>query len=342
MQIHELTTKRPLTEAGLGDYLKAALSTDPTISAMRDNPNISLAQRAQAIGRNKQIDQVAKKAYDAWNRNYLQLVKTNGNKPLSAPEYEDELEAFVQKNLMPAYTPLAGVSNAPQIQQAIQTAAASTNNPKALADVFNQLVDLAAVARELPQGRQRARAISQAAQAVTTGGQTAAPAAPAAPAINYNVPAYQRKQQQQAQNPAVQSTPAPAQAPAPDASEPLTVGGQKLDPNNPADAKIIQQLQSQGKLASTEPAATTPAPQSPPEIEQLKTNVVNQITGQNKLSTKDAEGRVNALLQKGTFSPRDIQAWARSLPPGNIPSRPYPPGEYPAVNMMVNKLLGLA
>lgn len=339
MQIHELTTKRPLTEAGLGDYLKAALSTDPTISAMRDNPNISLAQRAQAIGRNKQIDQVAKKAYDAWNRNYLQLVKTNNNQQLSAAEYKDELEAFVQKNLMPAYTPLTGVSNAPQIQQAIQTATTNANNPKALAGAFNQLVDLAAVARELSPAQQQARALGRAVQVATTGGQTAAPAAPA---INYNVPAYQRKQQQQAQNPAVQSTPAPAQAPAPDASEPLTVGGQKLDPNNPADAKIIQQLQSQGKLASTEPAATTPAPQSPPEIEQLKTNVVNQITGQNKLSAKDAEGRVNSLLKKGTFSPRDVQAWARSLPPGNIPTKPYPPGEYPAVNMMVNKLLGLA
>lgn len=341
MQIHELTKKQPLTEAGLGDYLKAALSTDPAIVAMHNNPNVSLAQRAQAIGRNKQIDQVAKKAYDSWNQNYLQLVKSNNNQPLSGPEYADELEAFVQKNLMPAYTPLAGVSNAPQIQQAIQTASANANNPKALAGAFNQLVDLAAVARELPQGRQRARAIGQAAQAATTGGQAAAPQTPAAPATNYNVPAYQRKQQQQAQTTAAQSA-QPAPAPAPDADEPLTVGGQKLDPNNPADAKIIQQLQAQGKLASTEPAATTPAPQSPPEIEQLKTNVVNQITGQNKLSAKDAEGRLNALLKKGTFSPRDVQAWARSLPPGNIPTKPYPPGEYPAVNMMVNKLLGLA
>ena len=345
MQIHELTKKQPLTEAGLSDYLKAALSSDPTIAAMRKNPNVSLAQRAQAVGRNKQIDQVAKKAYDSWNQNYLQLVKSNNNQPLSAAEYADELEAFVQKNLMPAYTPLAGVSNAPQIQQAIQTAAASANNPKALAGAFNQLVDLAAVARELPQGRQRARAISQAAQAATTGGQTAAPQAPAAPATNYNVPAYQRKQQQPAQTTAAQpaqTTPAPTPAPVSDADEPLTVGGQKLDPTNPADAKIIQQLQAQGKLSGTEPAATTPAPQSPPDIEKLKTNVVNQITGQNKLSAKDAEGRVNSLLKKGTFSPRDVQAWARSLPPGNIPTRPYPPGEYPAVNMMVNKLLGLA
>ena len=120
------------------------------------------------------------------------------------------------------------------------------------------------------------------------------------------------------------------------------MGGQKLDPTNPADAKIIQQLQAQGKLSGTEPATTTPAPQSPPDIEKLKTSVVNQITGQNKLSVKDAEGRVNSLLKKGTFSPRDVQAWARSLPPGNIPTKPYPPGEYPAVNMMVNKLLGLA
>jgi hypothetical protein len=346
MQIHELTRKQPLTEAGLGDYLKAALSTDPTIVAMHNNPNVSLAQRAKAIATNKKIDQIAKKAYDSWNQNYLQLVKSNGNQPLSAAEYADELEAFVQKNLMPAYTPLAGVSNAPQIQQAIQTAAASASNPKALAGAFNQLVDLAAVARELPQGRQRARAIGQAAQLATTGVQPAvAPQTPTAPGTNYNIPAYQRKQQAPAAAGSVvqpqPTPPAQAQPTPPAADEPLTVGGQKLDPNNPADAKIIQQLQSQGKLASAEPASTA-APQSPPDIERLKTNVVNQITGQNKLSTKDAEGRVNALLKKGTFSPRDVQAWARSLPPGNIPTKPYPPGEYPAVNMMVNKLLGLA
>jgi hypothetical protein len=392
MQIHELTKKQPLTEAGLGDYLKAALSTDPTIVAMHNNPNVSLAQRAKAIATNKKIDQIAKKAYDSWNQNYLQLVKSNGNQPLSAAEYADELEAFVQKNLMPAYTPLAGVSNAPQIKQAIQTATANANNPKAQAGAFNQLVDLAAVARELSQSQQQARALGQAAQAATTGGQPAVvPQLPAAPATNYNVPAYQRKQQAFAQtrqevidalpsysdkrlmqlwtkisdapmtSPDVAKDPFyiavqdqvqqrgliggdTSQSQASAANEPLTVGGQKLDPTNPADAKIIQQLQAQGKLPGNEPepAATTPAPESPPEIERLKTNVVNQITGQNKLSTKDAAGRVDALLKKGTFSPRDVQAWARSLPPGNIPTKPYPPGEYPAVNMMVNKLLGLA
>jgi hypothetical protein len=236
MQIHELTRKQPLTEAGLGDYLKAALSTDPTIVAMHNNPNVSLAQRAQAIATNKKIDQIAKKAYDSWNQNYLQLVKSNGNQPLSAAEYADELEAFVQKNLMPAYTPLAGVSNAPQIQQAIQTAAASASNPKALAGAFNQLVDLAAVARELPQGRQRARAIGQAAQLATTGVQPAVtPQTPTAPGTNYNIPAYQRKQQAPAAAASLAQPTPPAQAQPipPTADEPLTVGGQKLDPNNP-------------------------------------------------------------------------------------------------------------
>ena len=98
------------------------------------------------------------------------------------------------------------------------------------------------------------------------------------------------------------------------------------------------------KTQQTAPAGEPPvSPAQPPEeIEKLKTNIVNQITGQNKLSATDAEGRVNSLLKKGSFSPRDVQAWARSLPPGNIPTRPYPAGEYPAVNMMVNKLLGLA
>ena len=392
MQIHELTRKQPLTEAGLGDYLKAALSSDPTIAAMRQNPNVSLAQRAQAVERNKQIDQVAKKAYDAWNRNYLQLVKNNGNQALTAAEYEDELEAFVQKNLMPAYTPLGSVNNAPQIDQAIQTAAASANNPTALASAFNRLVDLAAVARELSPTRVRNRAFSQATKAMTGGAQpAAAPQAPAAPATDYNIPAYQRKQQAQAAaaqpsqalikkaTASLQGGPeltpqeleqvntyrvSQGQPPIP---EPTTDTSAEVTPTSPAinpDGSItIANAKGQApdkiypndpryksfaaaieKTQQTAPAATVPASsaQTPPEIEKYKTDAVNQLTGQNKLSTKDAAGRVDTLLKKGTFSPRDVQAWARSLPPGNIPTRPYPPGEYPAVNMMVNKLLGLA
>lgn len=380
MQIHELTRKQPLTEAGLGDYLKAALSTDPTIAAMRDNPNISLAQRAQAIGRNKQIDQVAKKAYDAWNRNYLQLVKNNGNKPLTAPEYADELEAFVQKNLMPAYIPLGSVNNAPQIDQAIQTAATSANDPKALAGTFNRLVDLAAVARELSPTRVRNRAASQAGQMVTP----AATQTPAAPDTDYNVPAYLRKQQAQAaaaqpslalmQKATASLQGGPALTPQelekvnayrviqgqPPIPEPTTDAPAEVTPISPAinpDGSITI-AGTQGKLpskiypddprypsfaAAIAKTAQQAAPdRSPEEIEKYRTNAVNAITGQSKLSMKDAEGRVGALLKKGTFSPRDVQAWARSLPPGNIPSRAYPPGEYPAVNTLVNKLLGLA
>ena len=386
MQIHELTTKRPLTEAGLGDYLKAALSTDPTIVAMHNNPNVSLAQRAQAIATNKKIDQVAKKAYDSWNQNYLQLVKSNDNQPLSTPEYAAELEAFVQNNLMPPHIPLSAVSNAQQLKQAIQTAATSANNPKAQAGAFNQLVDLAAVARELPQGQQRTRAANQAAQMVAPGAtQTpASPQTPAASGTNYNVPAYQRKQQAQAaaaqpslalmQKATASLQGGPALTPQelekvnayrtsqgqPPIPEPTTDAPAEVTPTSPAinpDGSITV-AGTQGKLpskiypddprypsfaAAIAKTAQQAAPdRSPEEIEKYRTNAVNAITGQNKLSATDAEGRVNSLLKKGTFSPRDVQAWARSLPPGNIPTRPYPPGEYPAVNMMVNKLLGLA
>jgi hypothetical protein len=50
-----------------------------------------------------------------------------------------------------------------------------------------------------------------------------------------------------------QATPAPAVAPAtpaapqaqPVSDEPVRIGGQKLDPNNPTDAKILQKIQSQ-------------------------------------------------------------------------------------------------
>ena len=48
--------------------------------------------------------------------------------------------------------------------------------------------------------------------------------------------------------PQTQAQPAASSTTASPSSQPLSIGGQSLDPNNPADAKLIAQLKAQGKL----------------------------------------------------------------------------------------------
>lgn len=88
-------------------------------------------------------------------------------------------------------------------------------------------------------------------KAVTTSamapGQTPPPVATAAgapPPTNYNKPAYLRKQQ--AQTPPA-STP-PASTPPQNANEPISVGGEKLNPKNPTDAAILSALRKKGLI----------------------------------------------------------------------------------------------
>ena len=97
-------------------------------------------------------------------------------------------------------------------------------------------------------------------KAVTTSamapGQTPPPVAPATPPVataagappptNYNKPAYLRKQQ--AQTPPASTPPAstpPASTPPQNANEPISVGGEKLNPKNPTDAAILSALRKQ-------------------------------------------------------------------------------------------------
>ena len=100
-------------------------------------------------------------------------------------------------------------------------------------------------------------------KAVTTSamapGQTPPPVAPATPPVataagappptNYNKPAYLRKQQ--AQTPPASTPPAstpPASTPPQNANEPISVGGEKLNPKNPTDAAILSALRKQGSI----------------------------------------------------------------------------------------------
>jgi len=59
-----------------------------------------------------------------------------------------------------------------------------------------------------------------------------------------------------------------ATAPAPAKQEPVKIGGQTLDPKNPADKKIIDQVQAQQGAAQTPPAATPATPATPATAQQ--------------------------------------------------------------------------
>ena len=294
MQIHELT-KKTLNEASIVDYIQSALSKDPAVAAMRQNPNVSFAQRAQAIGQNKQLDQVANLALKQWNQKYLNLVRANNNQPLSVNDYTEELAAFAQKNLLPKYVPFNQLTNRSQLLQVFQNAAANSNNPAELAKDFNRIIDLAAVTRETtaltPQSK--VTAFSQAHSKMKTATQNAMNGA-------------------------------------------LTIGGQTLNPNDPADAKIIQQLQAQGKL----PTTTTSSDDDSATGAQLASNVISSLTG-SRLSPSEAADRVDLLIRQGTLTPREVQNWAKQLPPGSVPTKAISGGNYPVVDSLVNKLLGL-
>ena len=356
MQIHELT-KKQLNEASIVDYIQSALSKDPAVAAMRQNPNVSFAQRAQAIGQNKQLDQVANLALKQWNQRYLNLVRANNNQPLSANDYTEELAAFAQKNLLPKYVPFNQLTNRSQLLQAFQSAAANSNNPAELAKDFNRIIDLAAVARETtaltPQSK--VTAFSQAHSKMQSATQNALSSKPAA-----NVPGPK-----------------------------LTIGGQTLDYNDPADAAIIKKLVAQHTADANARVNQIPgmsdeqlmkmwnewqaAPEemkSDPDFSsgsayqtvqdqlqkrglignntqqsqsarQAANNVISSLTG-SQLNPAEAADRVNLLLKQGNLSPREVQNWAKQLPPGSVPTGPISGGNYPVIDSLVNKLLGLS
>lgn len=70
----------------------------------------------------------------------------------------------------------------------------------------------------------------------------------------------------------IQANPEPQQTS--QSTEPFSIGGQRLDPNNPADAKIIAQLQKQQQSGqTTAPQSTT---MSPEQVRQAKLRQAQQ------------------------------------------------------------------
>jgi hypothetical protein len=72
------------------------------------------------------------------------------------------------------------------------------------------------------------------------------------------------------------------------AQQPIKIGGQTLDPNNPADKKIIDRIQSQqGGDASTQPASSTAQPESPEE-KRIRKQMAATQTAQSSMVDKPA------------------------------------------------------
>lgn len=146
MQIHEVSRPERLLQEAFIDYVKAAVSKDPNISRIPRTPQ-GLAQRAQYISNNKAIDRMAQNAKRVWDQRVLQLQRTNANRPIDSQRYANELRTFTIKTLLNNREPSQMINGA-QIDQIIQRISnpIARNNPTMVTQLFNQLVDQAAVA----------------------------------------------------------------------------------------------------------------------------------------------------------------------------------------------------
>lgn len=139
MQINEIT-KPKLTEAGLADVIYGGLAKVFGGGASQDPEKIAAAnQRA--------IDAIAKKALPLWLAKKSQLDRAF----TSIEDYNDELEAWVEQNLL-NHRQVRTLSQADpkyqaKIKQLIQNVNDATSSPQQRQTSFNQLVAVAAMAR---------------------------------------------------------------------------------------------------------------------------------------------------------------------------------------------------
>ena len=158
MQIHELThqpTHAPptLTE-GLFDVARAIFASDPRFKGM------SLKDRYRYMAQNSAINQVADKATGAWAGYVARKVGQDPNYLRNQSQYYNDLKLFVQKNMMPPYTPIDQMNNRPQLIQTMNQIVANradaqgNPNPQAQAGLFQNLVDLAALSMTQTQSQQ--------------------------------------------------------------------------------------------------------------------------------------------------------------------------------------------
>ncbi len=150
MQIHELTHQTthapPTLTEGLFDVARAIFASDPRFKGM------SLSDRYRYMAQNTAINQVADKATGAWAGYVARKLRQDPNYLQNPAVYKNDLRLFVQKNLMPPYQTIDQMTNRQQLFQAIDQIVANradsqgNPNPQAQAGLFQNLVDLSALA----------------------------------------------------------------------------------------------------------------------------------------------------------------------------------------------------
>lgn len=115
---------------------------------------------------------------------------------------------------------------------------------------------------------------------------------------------------------------------APAAQEPISIGGQKLDPSKPADAKIIQQIQKQQQPATPAQAQAAAAPASAKIANDVQARMAKQLGKQPTAPATAAYAQKPAAgYSQATYNaPTSIPA----PQPATTPAAPAPVAAKPA------------
>jgi len=251
MQIHELTK---LTEAGVMDYLKAAVSRDPALA------NMSYDQKIKAMQNDESMKKLAQVASQNWINKTVNLQRANMGQPISDQEYTANLSDFVNKVMLGGQMSQLDPTSKARVDQAIQYVASKKNAPKELPAAFQSLAVRTSAARmqqRQPKGQR--------------GGNNPATPPATTPATT---PATPPATTPPATTPATTPTPAqptPAQIRQQKQAAAATTAQQQMAPNptiTPAQtpAQIRQQKQTAAANAAQQQMAggTTPEPASAP------------------------------------------------------------------------------
>ena len=208
MQIHELTK---LTEAGVMDYLKAAVSRDPALA------NMSYDQRIKAMQNDESMKKLAQVASQNWINKTVNLQRANMGQPISDQEYTTNLTDFVNKVMLGGQMSQLDPTSKARVDQAIQYVASKKNTPKELPAAFQSLAVRTSAARMQQRQPKGQRGGNNPATPPATTPTATTPATPAQP-----TPAQVRQQKQSAAATAAQQQMAGNAAPAASTATPAS------------------------------------------------------------------------------------------------------------------------
>ena len=253
MQIHELTK---LTEAGVMDYLKAAVSRDPALA------NMSYDQKIKAMQNDESMKKLAQVASQNWVNKTVNLQRANMGQPISDQEYTANLTDFVNKVMLGGQMNQLDPTSKARVDQAIQYVASKKNAPKELPAAFQSLAVRTSAARmqqRQPKGQRGGN--NPAKPPATTPTTATTPATP--PATTPATPTTTT-------TPATPAQPTPAQIRQQKQASAATTAQQQMAPNpttTPAQtpAQIRQQKQTAAASAAQQQMASGTTPTATPE-----------------------------------------------------------------------------